>query len=169
KNDPKLQYRTSSGRVVYGGGGITPDVFVPRDTSLMTPYLYELFGKNIMRDYALRYVSQNKKQLEKMSFSEFLKNFKVSEADFKSLIANATADDIKFDEKQFNRSKPYIGTYLKAMIGRYQYQDRSKGGLNNEFYQIMASLDEAIQKSLGLFDKAEELAKASVSLKDSKK
>ncbi len=170
KNNPKLQFRTDAGRIVYGGGGITPDVFVPRDTSMMTPYLYELFSKNIIRDYALSYVSQNKKQLEKQTFAEYLKTFTAKDSDLESIVSHATADNIKFNEKEFNRSKPYIRTYLKAMIGRYAYQKRDKNaGLNNEFYQVMAVQDEGIQKALTLFDEAEKLAHGNVSLKDEKK
>lgn len=169
KNNPKLQFRTDGGRTVYGGGGITPDVFVPRDTSMMTPYLYELFAKNIVRDYALSYVSQNKKQLEKQSFPEFLKVFSANEADLNEIVKHATTDGIKFNEKEYSRSKPYIRTYLKATIGRYAYQKREKGGLNNEFYQVMSTLDEGLQKALTLFDEAEKLARGSVSLKDAKK
>ncbi len=169
KNNPKLQFRTDGGRVVYGGGGITPDVFVPRDTSMMTPYLYELFGKNIVRDYAVRYVGENKKQLEKLTFDDYLKTFSPSEADMESILRNAANDDIKFNEQQYKRSKPYIRTYLKAMIGRYAYQKRDKAGLNNEFYQVMSDLDEGYKKAVTLFDEAEKLSRMSVSLKDGKK
>lgn len=169
KNNTKLQYKTDAGRVVYGGGGITPDVFVPRDTSMMTPYLYELFAKNTVRDYALNYVGRNKKQLEKMTFAEFLKGFMPNEKDLNEIVALATADGIKLNEKQYNRSKPYIRTYLKATIGRYAYQKRDKNGFNNEFYQVMSSLDEGLQKALTLFDEADKLAHGTVSLKDEKK
>ncbi len=169
KNNPKLQFRTDAGRVVYGGGGITPDVFVPRDTSMMTPYLYELFGKNIVRDYAVRYVGENKKQLEKLTFADYLKTFTPSEADMEIILRNANNDDIKFNEQQYKRSKPYIRTYLKAMIGRYAYQKRDKAGLNNEFYQVMSDLDEGYKKAVTLFDEAEKLSRMSVSLKDGKK
>lgn len=169
KNNPKLQFRTDAGRVVYGGGGITPDVFVPRDTSMMTPYLYELFGKNIVRDYAVRYVGENKKQLEKLTFADYLKTFTPSEADMEIILRNANNDDIKFNEQQYKRSKPYIRTYLKAMIGRYAYQKRDKAGLNNEFYHVMSDLDEGYKKAVTLFDEAEKLSRMSVSLKDGKK
>ncbi|HAK80036.1 MAG TPA: peptidase S41 [Runella sp.] len=169
KNNPKLQYRTDAGRIVYGGGGITPDVFVPRDTSMMSPYLYELFAKNTVRDYALNYVNQNRKQFEKQTFAEFLKSYNVTDTDLNGVVKNATADNIKFNEKEFSRSKPYIRTYLKALIARYAYQKRDKGGLNNEFYQVMSNTDEGIRKATTLFDEAEKLAKGNVSLKDAKK
>jgi carboxyl-terminal processing protease len=136
---------------------------------MMTPYLYELFAKNTVRDYALNYVGQNKKQLEKLSFPEFLKTYAATDADLNEIVKNATADGIKFNEKEYNRSKPYIRTYLKATIGRYAFQKREKGGLNNEFYQVMSTLDEGLQKALTLFDEAEKLARGSVSLKDAKK
>ena len=47
KFNEKLKYRTLGGRVVYGGGGITPDVFVARDTLYFTKYLSDLIGKNM--------------------------------------------------------------------------------------------------------------------------
>lgn len=104
-----------------------------------------------------------------MTFAEFLKGFMPNEKDLNEIVALATADGIKLNEKQYNRSKPYIRTYLKATIGRYAYQKRDKNGFNNEFYQVMSSLDEGLQKALTLFDEADKLAHGTVSLKDEKK
>lgn len=166
KNNPKLQFRTGLGRTVYGGGGITPDVFVGRDTTYLTPYLYELFGKSIIRDYALQYVNQRRKQLEKISYQDFIKTFTPTEADLQALVQEASGEGVKFNEREFNRSKPYIRTFLKATVARYVYQKRdSNGNFNNEFYQVMATQDEAIVKALTLFDQAEQLSKGIVSLK----
>jgi carboxyl-terminal processing protease len=71
---PKL-YKTDGGRIVYGGGGITPDIFVPKDTLLNSKYLFELYSKNIIREYALRYANENKKKLEKQSFQRIFDLF----------------------------------------------------------------------------------------------
>ena len=52
KNDPTKRFKTDHGRIVYGGGGITPDYFIPRDSSWQTTYLVQLYGKNIIREFA---------------------------------------------------------------------------------------------------------------------
>jgi len=101
-----------------------------------------------------------------MTFADFLKTYNATDKDLADIVKAATDDDIKPNEKEFNRSKPYIRTYLKAMIGRYAFQKRDKNsGLNNEFYQVMASQDEGMKKALTLFGEAEKLARGDVSLK----
>ena len=165
KNNPKLQFRTDGGRVVYGGGGITPDVFVARDTSLFTNYLYELSAKNILREFALETVSKNRKQLEKMPFADFLKTYEVSDSDLKTIVADANSAEVKWNEKEFNRSKPYIRLQVKAFMARQIYQKKERDGLNNEFYQVMAATDNALQKALRSFDQAEQLLRGNYSLK----
>ena len=67
------------GRNVYGGGGIMPDVFVPRDTMELTQYLSQLYNKNIIREYTLKYYRDHRKTLEKMPFEKFSKGFEVTD------------------------------------------------------------------------------------------
>ena len=165
KNNPKLQFHTDGGRLVYGGGGITPDVFVARDTSLFTSYLYELSAKNILREFALETVNKNRKQFEKMPFADFLQGFDLSENDLKTIVADANSANVKWNEKEFNRSKPYIRLQVKAFMARQLFQKKQRDGLNNEFYQVMAPLDNVYQKALRSFDQAEQLARGNYSLK----
>ena len=54
-------FTTKGGKVVYGGGGITPDIYVPVDTSAYTPYYYELSAKGVINDFVFKYLSTNKK------------------------------------------------------------------------------------------------------------
>jgi carboxyl-terminal processing protease len=157
KNNAKLRFKTLGGRTVYGGGGITPDVFVPRDTSMITKYLIELYGKSVLREYALNYANDNRKTLEKQTFSQFLKTFSITEnmmGDFKKI---AESVGVKQNEKEYNRSKEYIQTQLKAHIARQIWHKNEKGGLNNEFYQIMATDDEMMKVAMNQFEKAAKL------------
>lgn len=57
-------FHTSKGRVVYGGGGIVPDIFVPYDTTLASRYLYTLRAKRICYDYAMSYVEAHRAELQ---------------------------------------------------------------------------------------------------------
>ncbi len=160
KNNPKLRFKTDAGRVVYGGGGISPDVFVGQDTSLYSNYLYALWGQNIIREYALQYTDKHRIELAKMTFDDYLKTFSVSESDLQQVQKAATEAAIKPNDKEYNRSKNYIKAQLKAYIGRYVFQKKSQGnGLNNEYYQAMSALDNTYTKALTLFDQAKLLSK----------
>jgi carboxyl-terminal processing protease len=152
KFDKSLQYKTTKGRIVYGGGGIMPDIFVPRDTSMITPYLNELFNKGIVREYTLEYVFQNKKSLEKMSFEQFQKSFTISDKMIKDFIALGEKNEVKFKEADYKKSKDYIENQLKALIARGIWK-------NEGFYPIYLEKDEVFNQAVKLFDKAAEIEK----------
>ena len=87
KFNDSLKYLTLNGRTVYGGGGIMPDYFVPLDTTLSSPYLNALFNSNSFQEYAFNYALENQATLEQKGFSEFHKNFHVSELMMDELVA----------------------------------------------------------------------------------
>ena len=60
-----LKFYTPGGKVVYGGGGIMPDIFVPLDTIGGTNYLYELRYRGIIQEFALSYVDKQRERLRK--------------------------------------------------------------------------------------------------------
>ncbi|GAB3951007.1 S41 family peptidase [Spirosoma harenae] len=157
KNDPKLKFKTDGGRIVYGGGGITPDYFIPRDSTWQTAYLVQLYGKNIIREYAMEYTSENQKKLEKMPFDEFNRTVNITDEQMNNLVKMATNEGIKFNEKEFNRSKAYIRTQIKALVARSVYQKNNRGGQNNEFFRVISQSDDTYQKALKLFDRADKL------------
>jgi carboxyl-terminal processing protease len=159
KNNPKMRFKTKGGRVVYGGGGVTPDVFVPRDTSHITKYLLELYGKNILREYALNYANDNRKTLEKQSFNSFLNGFEVSEAMLETVKKLANSSEIKFNATDYSHSKDFIKLQIKATIARHIWQRNVKNGLNNEFYQIIFGQDPIVETAMKQFGKAEKLEK----------
>jgi carboxyl-terminal processing protease len=162
KNNKAKTYKTSIGRVVYGGGGVTPDVFVPRDTSYYSNLLYEIWGKSLIRTYAMIYTKDNASNLKKYTFESFNKNFIVTEGMYADILELAKKDGVKIDEKDARTSKNYIQLQTKAYIARNIWQQKNNNsGLNNEYFQVMATNDEVLKKALGQFDKAELLAKSS--------
>lgn len=70
-----LKYVTEGGKVVYGGGGIMPDIFVPADTSDMTPYFREVAGRNILYRFTLDYTDRHRAQLNGIRTLEELDRF----------------------------------------------------------------------------------------------
>jgi carboxyl-terminal processing protease len=157
KFDKEKIYKTDGGRTVYGGGGIMPDVFVPRDTLNNSKYLFELYAKNIIREYALRYANENLKKLEKQSFNEFLSSFEVTDAMLAELVKDASVAGIKPNDKELKISKPVVVSQTKAIIGRYVWGRKQKTGLNNEVFQVLNPTDNVYQKAIQLFGPAAQL------------
>lgn len=150
KFNDSLKYKTTKGRYVYGGGGIMPDIFVPRDTTAFTTYLVELFNKNIIREYTLDYFSNNKEELQKMTFEEFKKTFTVTDKMLKEVVDLATRSGVKFKEADFNKSKSMLRNNIKAYIGRSVWG-------NSGFYPIINETDEIYLSALKQWDKAKEI------------
>ncbi|ADR20023.1 peptidase S41 [Marivirga tractuosa] len=150
--DDSLKYTTSNGRIVYGGGGIMPDYFVPLDTAQTSTYLNRLFLSNSLRQYTFSYYEKNKKMLENMGMEGFINNFQVTDKMLNELTNLAKTNDVKFNEDGFNKSKDLIKLYSKAYIARNIW--------NNEgFYPIFNQQNEVFLEALKLFDRAESLAK----------
>jgi carboxyl-terminal processing protease len=155
KNDQNNVYKTSGGRTVYGGGGITPDIFVSRDTSYISMYLMELYGANVLREYAVSYANEYSEQLKKQSLDDFVRNFKVTPAMLSQITRNATSVGIKFNQKDYDKSKVFISQQVKALIARSIWKDTD--GKSNSFYKVVNTDDIAVQTALKNFKKAAKL------------
>jgi carboxyl-terminal processing protease len=151
KSNQKLKFKTKGGRTVYGGGGVTPDVFVPQDTSYYTAYLVDMFAKNIFREYSLNYTVQNTAKLQAMGFDTYLKNFQVDDKMLSDMKAIGAKNQVKFSEKDYQKSKEFIKTHVKALIARNVWKNNEKSGLTNEFYQIINQDDSMIKIGMSKF------------------
>jgi carboxyl-terminal processing protease len=150
-----LVYKTSKGRIVYGGGGIMPDYFVPLDTTYDSQYLSQLIYQNVIREYTLNYFNENRDWLEKMSLESFSNDYNVSEPMLHELTKLAGEADITFDQDQFEKSKPLIRNRIKAYIARSVWN-------NKGWYKIANDFNETFQEALNHFDKAEHLASSQI-------
>lgn len=146
-----LKYSTTKGRVVYGGGGIMPDYFVPLDTSYNSEYFRKLLFNNVIREYAIGYHDTHKKRLAKMEYDYFKDNFEITKQMLDEVIDNGEILDITFVAEEFKKSKALIENQIKALIARSQWGDKG-------YYPIINSNDEIYTEALTLFGKARELA-----------
>lgn len=151
KFNDSLAYKTDKGRVVYGGGGITPDFFVPLDTSQNTRYMNRLFNTNSMQEYTVNYAQENSESLISMGFEKYRSSFEVSEKMLEDLVKVAEANKLKFNESEFLRSKELIKLLTKAYIARGIWD-------NNGFYPIFNEQDEIFLKAIQLMDEADKIA-----------
>ncbi len=127
-----LKFTTPKGKLVYGGGGITPDVFVAIDTTA----LFANFHFRIMNEFTFNYIDNHRSDFENMPLTYFMEDFdsnqKISDAYIKSISKNKR---VKY-EKQ-------IRHFLKAIFARELYDE-------NGFYQVLNQEDKMILKVLEL-------------------
>lgn len=131
-------------RIVYGGGGIMPDVFVPLDTTLVTSYHRKLAAKGIVISANLRYVDNNRKQLKKRypDFQSFLNGFEVPRALIDEIVAEGKKQKVEpKDEAEMKQTLPYLRTQLKALIARDLWD-------MSEYFQIINIQNPILQKAL---------------------
>jgi carboxyl-terminal processing protease len=115
-----LKYFTNARRIVYGGGGIMPDVFVPLDTSWTSKYQQELVRKSVILDFALSYTDKNREALKKKypDVATFKKSFHVDDALLNELLAAGVKKGIEKDSAGLARSGDLIRIQLKSLIAR---------------------------------------------------
>jgi carboxyl-terminal processing protease len=141
-----IKYKTIiNNRVVYGGGGIMPDVFVSIDTANNSPYFNKLFAKNVLNSFTLEFFDKNRTVLASQykSFMDFKNNFNFSPEDIKSLIAKGEAEGVPFNEEDFNRSQAEILLIMKGYVASNMWQ-------TNELFQIVNQNDKVIDKALSV-------------------
>ena len=153
--DKTLVYQTSTGRTVYGGGGIMPDHFIPLDTTTHSEYVNELLDNYIVQQYAITYVHANKQKLETLGLVDYLKDFHITEEMVNQLIEEAKKATIK-QVPISGQIKNSIKHLLKAYIAKtlWQYQG---------FYSVYNQTDTTIAKALKLFNQAEALLQEDIS------
>ncbi|MCX7834382.1 MAG: S41 family peptidase [Ignavibacteria bacterium] len=140
----KPQFKTAGGRIVYGGGGITPDYIVKLDT--LTEYTVSLRRLNLIYEFTENYMKSMRKSIETTykDYNSFRKNFVVTDAMLKDLITFAEGRNVKFNEEQFERDKKYIIMFIKFQIARDIWG-------NEGAYAVYVSDDEQFLKALELF------------------
>ncbi len=141
-----LKYYTPQGKVVYGGGGIMPDVFVPIDTAGNSSYFYELRYRGLLQDFSLEYVDKNRINLKKLyqSAIAFKSNFMVSNDIVNSLIKFADNKGLPRNLVEIKQSKKIITETLKATISKDLFG-------NFGYYVIINDEDKTVQQALTSF------------------
>jgi len=139
-----LKYKTPGGKIVYGGGGIMPDVFVPIDTTGRTHYLAEVSYAGLVNDFAFNYSDREHAKLKQYgSFTNFMKQFNVSDALLAEFENYAEKNGIKKNTAELNKSKNYLTLQLKALIARNIYGTAY-------YYQAVQTNDNVLLKAVEL-------------------
>ena len=144
----RLKFKTKAGKIVYGGGGITPDIFVPQDTSYYTLFLADLFAQNIVREFTTKYSISHFKDLKAMGFSAYQSSQAVQANLLTEFKAFASKNSKKYSEAEFIKVRGYLSQNLMALVARNIWKENEKMGLNNEYYRILLREDKMIKASV---------------------
>lgn len=144
-----LKFRTHKlNRVVYGGGGIMPDYFVPIDTTMFTKYYLNLRDKGAIVQLNVRLIDRHRSEWLKKykTFEHFNRSFEVTDSMLEELVTMGKDMDAPYNEEQYRVSLPLIKTQLKALIARDLWD-------MNEYFQVINTLSDPMKKALELLEK----------------
>jgi len=135
------QYRTRSGRIVYGGGGIMPDLFVPLETDGDTPYLRRLMEHGTILQFSVNYVEEHNDQLKKIINMEALERYLNAQSIANQVAAYAENQGIDKHVYYFGLSRQLINDLAKAYIIRNLFGD-------DGYYYVINKTDITVQKAI---------------------
>jgi carboxyl-terminal processing protease len=137
KFDPKLQYHTTKGRIVYGGGGIMPDLFIPADTSGFTPLYYLIHRKGLLSSFVFEYTDRNRLSLEKIKSSTLMVNELTKNRVLDNFYTFLRKEAPSIHSSDFVRSKKIIENELYTSIIRNFFDE-------TEVYKLINNTDKTV-------------------------
>ena len=136
-----LKYTTKSGRIVYGGGGIMPDFFIPADTSGNSEYYNRIYRKGLIYSFAYDFTDSNREKLSKFSTAEEINNYLNQQDVLNEFLNYAEKEGVKKDTSGLDESGKVIETQLKAYIARNVMGEEG-------FYPIIEKIDKTLQRAI---------------------
>lgn len=133
-----LRFVTPAGKVVYGGGGIIPDVFVPKDTSLESETIQYVSRSGFMSYFIFEFLEKNRSQFDELSLTDFVYNYQVNTSLAEEFIHYAKFNEARIDLSNYSNA---LKKALKANIAQQLYGP-------NSFEYILNDDDPMLQKVL---------------------
>lgn len=143
-----LKYTTPGGKVVFGGGGIMPDIFIPYDTAGITPYLQRVTNMGYVYQLALKYADENRLELSRFKTGLEINEY-LNQQDLKQIFLTFIEESGNgLPESGFTESGDIILTQLKAYIARNILD-------NDGFYPIILQIDTTLKEAIAVLTRAE--------------
>ncbi|MDG1135328.1 MAG: S41 family peptidase [Bacteroidales bacterium] len=137
-----LKFITPGGKVVYGGGGIMPDIFVPLITDSVHTYYNLLANKGLIFQFAFDYTDKNRSSLNQYEdFEIFDESFTMDNSIFREIVKYAKEKGIESSEEKIRISKDKIATLFKAFVGRNILDEKG-------FYPIYHKIDTTFNRAV---------------------
>jgi carboxyl-terminal processing protease len=141
-------YTLHKNRVVYGGGGIMPDYFVPLDTLRYTKFHRELAAKSVIINQNLRYMDKNRKQLQQQfaDFQQFKAEYEAPQSFIDAIMKEGEKQNIKpKDDEELQATLPYLKMQLKSLVARDLWD-------MSEYYSIFNEESDIVKKALEILE-----------------
>lgn len=139
-------YKTASGKVLYGGGGITPDEEIPVDPLIFDTIINKLYMNNAIGNFSYRYYMLNRKDLSNFkNLDEFIINYKLPDGIVSELIkftSNKELQGITLSKA----SSEFVKSRIKAILARIQWNESA-------YYQVLNTQDEYVLKAINFLNK----------------
>ncbi len=139
-----LKYFTAAGRVVYGGGGIMPDIFVPVDTTEVSEYYSKVRNLGLIYKFAFEYTDKWRQKLKAFENYKELVSFLREKKLVAKFVKFAQKEGVKANWTDINYSKELLNTVIIAQITRNIFE--SEG-----YYQVISTIDMTLQKAMEVF------------------
>lgn len=136
-----LKYYTRSGRVVYGGGGIMPDIFVPADTSGRSEYFNRVAQRGLVYQYAFQFTDQYRDQLKRFITASEMEKWLDRQNLMDGFVKYAAGKGVPANQEGLRISGEIIKTQLKAYIARNILGEEG-------FYPIIQNIDKTLLKAI---------------------
>lgn len=143
-----LKYTTlERGKIVYGGGGIMPDIFVPIDTAFYTDYYGKLIRSGTFNQFVLNWIDSHREKMlrDYPNFQKFNKNFVVSDQMLDAFISLGETNKVAKNEKQLAISLDEIKIQLKGLFAQQLFT-------TSEYYEVTNPNNEVVNKAIEVFD-----------------
>jgi len=135
------QYKTSSGKIVYGGGGITPDVFVPFDTSSYPSLINRLIIDGTFNNFVYQYYLRHKAEIDVFKSAEdYARNFNSGDEMWNEFVKSVSTDSISF-RSVTNSQRESLETRLEAFLARFRWR-------TNGLYRILNKSDNLFNEAV---------------------
>ena len=143
KVDKSVEYHTVGGRVVYGGGGIIPDVFVPVDTTKASQFYINCNKKATAMRFASAFFDKHRAELSAIDdYGELISYLDNAGLESGFLEDAGSRDGLKPIPSEWTSEKQYMMTQVYALVGRY-----SKLG-DDAYYHLFLQTDETFKKAM---------------------
>lgn len=141
-----IRYKTPGGKIVYGGGGIMPDIYIPYKAEFISDYYRKIISKDILRDFCFDYADKNRNQLKKYGSAEkFVSSFIISNGLFEEFIAYAESKGVARDNEGIKSAENALKSLIKGSIGRNIFDDPA-------FYPVILHADIMFKKAMQVLE-----------------
>lgn len=140
-----IPYKTMGGRTVYGGSGIMPDVFIPRDTLAMNSYYNSLMNKGFVQEYAAYYTDTNRSKLENFDSWSDLNDYLKKQPILLNLVSYADSKGVRRRPYLINESGELLESILRGFIVRHFW------GYDG-YYPVYFESDSLVNKAVELLE-----------------